>query len=253
MACLILVHGAYHGGWCWEQLVPLLEECGHRILAPDLPGMGDNAASGLVATLDEWAVFLARLVSGQPSPAILVGHSRAGLVISRTAELIPDRLAGLVYLSAILAPPGVAAGKVMGFDDLSPEIAAAVTPSADGRTSRWSSAESARRTFYNETNVSVAERAFARLCPEPSSNPDLPVGISSARYGKVPRAYIECLRDAAIPIVLQRRMVAAQPCKVFTLDTDHSPFFSRTGELAALLDAIARDWMPRGCTGARTF
>ena len=199
-------------------------------------------APGLVATLDEWAEFLAKLVTRQASPAILVGHSRAGMVISRTAELVPDRLAGLVYLTAILAPPGVAVGKVVGFDDLAPEIAAAVTLSADGRTSRWSSRELARQVFYNETDMSVADRAFARLCPEPTSNPDLPLAISAERYGGVPRAYIECLRDAAIPIVLQRRMLAAQPCKVFTMDTDHSPFYSRPQELAVFLDSIARDW-----------
>lgn len=242
MASLVLVHGAYHGGWCWEQLVPLLEERGHRVLAPDLPGMGDDAGSGLVATLDEWAEFLAKLVTRQASPAILVGHSRAGMVISRTAELVSDRLAGLVYLTAILAPPGVAVGKVVGFDDLAPEIAAAVTLSADGCTSRWSSPELARQVLYNETDMSVAERAFARLCPEPASNSDLPLAISAERYGGVPRAYIECLRDAAIPIVLQRRMLAAQPCKVFTMDTDHSPFYSRPQELAVFLDSIARDW-----------
>jgi len=241
MASLLLVHGAYHGGWCWEQLVPLLEERGHSVLAPDLPGMGDDAASGLVATLDEWAEFLAKLVTGLASPPILVAHSRAGMVISRTAELISDRLAGLVYLTAILAPPGMAVGNVVGFDDLSPEIAAAVTLSADGRTSRWSFAELARRVFYNETDMSVADRAITRLCPEPAFEADLPLAISAERYGRVPRVYIECLRDAAIPIALQRRMVAAQPCKVFTLDTDHSPFYSRPQELAVFLDVIARD------------
>jgi pimeloyl-ACP methyl ester carboxylesterase len=240
MACLILTHGAYHGGWCWEQLVPLLVNRGHQVLAPDLPGMGDDAALGYVPTLDEWAEFLAELVTAQSSRPILVGHSRAGMIISRTAELIPDQLTGLVYLTAILAPPGVAIGKVLGFDELLPEMAAAIRISADGRTSRWSSRELARRVFYNETDLNVADRAFARLCPEPASNPDLPLAISAERYGKVPRAYIECLRDAAIPIALQRRMVAAQPCTVWTLDTDHSPFYSRPTELAIMLDEIAR-------------
>jgi hypothetical protein len=137
----------------------------------------------------------------------------------------------------------VAIGKVVGFEDLSPAIGAAVTLSEDGRTSRWSSPELARRVFYSETEASIADRAFARLCPEPASNPDSPLAISPERYGRVRRAYIECLRDAAIPILLQRRMVTAQPCKVFTLDTDHSPFYSRPRELAAFLDAIARDWI----------
>jgi pimeloyl-ACP methyl ester carboxylesterase len=242
MASLVLVHGAFHGGWCWEQLVPLLEARGHSVLAPDLPGMGDDATSGSVATLEEWAEYLAALIRAEASSVILVGHSRGGLVISRTAELIPDRLAGLVYLSAVLAPPGIAVGQVLGLRDLAPEFGAAVTLSADGRTSRWSSPELARRLFYNETDPGVAERAFARLCADPTTNPDLPLALTAERYGRVPRAYIECLRDAAIPIALQRRMVAAQPSRVLALDTDHSPFYSRAQELALMLDEIARDW-----------
>jgi pimeloyl-ACP methyl ester carboxylesterase len=246
MACLILVHGAYHGGWCWEQLVPLLEERGHRILAPDLPGMGDDATAGYVPTLDEWAAFLAKLAAAQPSLPILVGHSRGGMVISRTAELIPHQLRGLVYLTGVLVPPGVAMVEAVGFSELPPEIAAARSLSADGRTSSWSSRELARRVFYNETEPDVADRAFARLCPEPTSNLELSLAVSTERYGKVPRAYIECLRDAAIPISLQRRMVAAQPCRVWTLDTDHSPFYSRPQELTVILDEIARYWTSAG-------
>jgi pimeloyl-ACP methyl ester carboxylesterase len=246
MTCLVLVHGAYHGGWCWEQLVPLLEERGHRILAPDLPGMGDDVSPGYVPTLDEWAEFLAELVAAQPSRPILVGHSRGGMVISRTAELIPDRLAGLAYLAGVLAPPGMAMVNAVGLAELPPEIAAARSASPDGRTSRWVSRELARRVFYNETDPDVADRAFARLCPEPTSSLELPLAVSAERYGTVPRAYIECLRDAAIPIALQRRMVAAQPCKVWTLDTDHSPFYSRPQELAIVLDEIARYWASPG-------
>jgi pimeloyl-ACP methyl ester carboxylesterase len=242
MACFILVHGAYHGGWCWEQLVPLLESRGHEVLAPDLPGMGDDTTSGVVATLDEWAGFLATVVAAQASPRILVGHSRGGFVISRTAELIPDQLAGLVYLTAVLAPPGIPMMEAVGFGELPPEMAAAISPSADGRTTRWVSRELARLVFYNDTDPEVADRAFERLCPEPTSNPHLPLDVSTERYGKVARAYIECLRDAAIPIALQRRMVAAQPCKVWTLDADHSPFYSRPQELALVLDGIASGW-----------
>ena len=242
MAHFVLVHGAYHGGWCWERLAPLLEDHGHEVWAPDLPGMGQDARSGQVATIEEWAEFIAARARAGPRP-ILVGHSRGGLVISRTAELIPDQLLGLVYLAAVLAPPGVTMMDAVGFLDMPPEIAQARQLSADGRTSTWSSRVLARRVFYSETDALIVDRAFERFSPEPAANISWPLAASRERYGRVPRAFIECLRDAAIPIANQRRMVAAEPCKVWTLDADHSPFYSCPQELARVLDEIAHSWI----------
>ena len=100
MARFILVHGAWHGGWCWDEVSPRLTELGHQVRAPDLPGMGADAASGHVATLDEWAMFIAGIASAQDEPAILVGHSRGGIVISRAASSSIDMIRPL----AIPAP-----------------------------------------------------------------------------------------------------------------------------------------------------
>jgi pimeloyl-ACP methyl ester carboxylesterase len=240
MTRFVLVHGAFHGGWCWEEVVPRLERRGHEVWAPDLPGMGADATSGKVATLDEWAEFLARNITASAQRTILVGHSRGGIVISRTAELVADKLAGLVYLTAVLAPPGSSLGETMGLADRSPQELMA--PSEDRKTIRMTSRESAKQSFYSATDPAVADRAFDRLCPEPAGIFYEPIRLSAARYGRVPRAYVECLRDAAISIEMQRRMVAAQPCSVRTLDTDHSPFYSRPDELARMLDEIAAGW-----------
>ena len=106
MATFILIHGAWHGGWCWERVVPLLEAQGHRVLAPDLPGMGNDHAPLNTITLDTWARFVADLIRQQNEKVILVGHSRGGVVISQAAEYVPKHIQGLIYLAAFLIPKG---------------------------------------------------------------------------------------------------------------------------------------------------
>ncbi|HLY58890.1 MAG TPA: alpha/beta fold hydrolase, partial [Stellaceae bacterium] len=75
MSSFVLVHGAWHGKWCWEKLVPLLEAAGHEVLAPDLPGMGDDRTPATLS-LAAWADFVARRIEDCAEPVILVGHSR---------------------------------------------------------------------------------------------------------------------------------------------------------------------------------
>jgi pimeloyl-ACP methyl ester carboxylesterase len=88
-----------HGGWSWDSIVPLLEKRGHTVLAPDLPGMGDDKTPLQEVSLESWASFVAELIRRQSEPVILVGRSRGGIVISRTAEYIPERIRALVYVA----------------------------------------------------------------------------------------------------------------------------------------------------------
>src|SRR5262249_12300163 len=100
-------------------------------------------------------------------------------------------------------------------------------------------ASAVRDAFYGE--CSDDDFALARLClqPEPTVPLATPVKLTPERFGRVPRVYIQCLRDKAIVPSLQRQMYTALPCEVLTLDTDHSPFFSRPDELTALLHGLA--------------
>jgi pimeloyl-ACP methyl ester carboxylesterase len=92
----VLVHGSGGGPWCWDLVRPLLEERGSRVLAPQLPGMGDPATS-----LDDHARAVASEIErAELRDTILVGHSYAGMVVATGAELVPDRLARLVFLDA---------------------------------------------------------------------------------------------------------------------------------------------------------
>ena len=74
MATFILVHGACHGGWCWEKVQPLLESRGHKVCAPDLPGLGKDHTPPANVTLADNVEKISRLLDKMEEPVVLVGH-----------------------------------------------------------------------------------------------------------------------------------------------------------------------------------
>ena len=97
----MLVHGASHGGWCWEKVVPLLEANGHRVCAPDLPGLGNDPTPPANVTLADNVEKLSRLLDKMDEPVVLVGHSLGGITVSALAEARRRKLKAVVYLCAI--------------------------------------------------------------------------------------------------------------------------------------------------------
>ncbi len=236
MATLILIHGAWQGGWCWERIVPLLKAQGHRVLAPDLPGMGEDLTPLAEITLDRWVQFVCGLVLKQQEKVILVGHSRGGLVISQAAEYLPDHIHSLIYLTAILVPNGGTLTSAMQQHGGAP---LELTFSADASTSTVTPT-TVSDALYNTTSEVWLTRALSLLGAEPMISFQTPVMLSDNNFGRVPRIYIECLQDKAIPIATQRGMVSKMPClRVISLNTDHSPFYSAPEELAKQLIDLA--------------
>lgn len=233
---MVLVHGGLHGAWCWELVLPLLHQLGIRATALDLPGMGQDRTPLDQVTLASCANAVAAHVGGRRN-IVMVGHSMAGPVISTCAELIPERLRGLVYVASNLVPSGMtmheaAAGQLDG-------VMEGVHVSADGVSSTYEP-ETALRVFYNTTDRALADSAIARLTPQPLQPVAATLELTPERYGSIPRAYIECLQDNAIPIAFQRHMQVALPCDpVIPMDCDHSPFFCRPHELASNLAKIS--------------
>lgn len=224
----ILIAGAWHGAWCWHKLIPLLEHAGARVIAPDLPDVG--------AELEDWATLVAGIVQSEPG-CVLLGHSRGGAVISRVAELVPGSIRRLVYLSAYLLPDGESVADEARRDAGS-LVAPNMVPVKRGLTCTIR-AEALRETFYGECTDEDFEYARTRLSPEPLRVLAAPVRITAERFGRVPRAYIETLRDRAVTPAAQRRMQSVLPCDpVFALDSDHSPFLSQPEALARILISI---------------
>lgn len=241
MADIVLIHGAMHGAWCWERIVPLLECQGHTVTARDLPALGADRTPAAAVTLESWGRFAVDILQNRPGKVVLAGHSMGGMVISQAAEYAPDCISALVYVSALLPTNGDSAFGLAGRGDVSgqePSIKMHVSPDGEYLIA---GSDKARSFFYHETPAEWADRAMSLIVPQPLAVMQAPAMLSTGRFGAVPRVYIECLRDRVLPLALQRSMQAAAPCEaVFEIDTDHSPFYSRPEMLAADLNEIAR-------------
>ena len=234
MATILLIPGAWHGSWCWSQLKPLLEASGHHVLTPDLAGTGDDSAAAPAQPLAAWADQVAALVAAEPGSVVLVGHSRGGLVISEVAERLPDRLRLPVFVAAFLLRDGETLQDIAQRAENAASFGAALALSSG--MLRFSDGD-IQKFFYGRSPDDLVRIARDRIRPEPATSLATPVHVSEMRFGTVPRAYIECTDDKAVPLATQRAMQAATPCAItVALDADHSPFFSAPAALAAALE-----------------
>ncbi len=238
MGCYLLVHGGWQGAWCWHRLVPLLERAGHEVVAPDLPGHGSDCTPLPSLSLRGYAERVVAALDALPGPAVLVGHSLGGMVISQAAEWRPARVRRLIYLAAFLPGDGQSLADLARGDTenlLTPNS----VPSGDGAAVALTD-EGLRRALY--AGCAAEDLALARrlLRPEPLRPLGEPVRLTPARFGAVPRCYVECLQDRALPLGRQRLMHAAQPCQaVRSLPAGHSPFLSMPETLVECLAGLS--------------
>ena len=237
MTPIILVHGAWHGAWCWLRVLRELELRERGAVAVDLPGMGEDKTPPAEMSLDYWAMSIGEVLKRVNKPPLLVGHSMGGLAISQAAELNPDLIGGLVYLCAYLPKDGDTLVGMAGPDAPGTSLVEPVF-SEDGSTVSLTDA-CLRPAFYDDCSDEDFAFAKARLKPMGTRPAMEPVHLTAERFGRAPRYYIECLQDRAIPIERQRAMTAASPCReIFTLDTGHSPFLSAPSALSDILAGI---------------
>lgn len=241
MAIFLMIHGSWHGGWCFEPLRTGLEQRGHTLLNPNLPGTNGEPPSLADVSLDLWAQFVADLAAQQTQPVILCGHSRGGIVISQAAERSPDLFPCLVYISAFMLPSGMSLKDSTATAVPPPAYAPALSPTEDGLAVKFDPTY-ATDSFYNITQRDVANDCIPKLVPEPAKPLVTPLSLSEENYGRVSRVYIECTEDQAIPLARQRAMQAVLPCEtVVTLHSDHSPFLCCPEDLVDALDETAKD------------
>ncbi len=237
MATFLLIHGAWHGGWCWEALTPELEARGHEAHALDLPAHGDDPAEPGGVTMDDYVARVTTGLRALPEPAILLGHSMGGMVVSAAAESERGRVRALVYLCAFLPRDGESLASIEHRNPR-PTVSSRILADEAGGTLAIAP-EHHRALFYGDVDDAVVARAQGRLRPQPMAPFVARLSLGEAFAG-TPKHYVECTRDGAISIELQRDMVAATPgVTVHTLDADHSPFLSHPAALAAILDRIA--------------
>ena len=233
MASYLLIHGSWHGAWCWEKVIPLLEHACHCVYAPDLPGHGKDKTPLKAITLDSYVECVSRLLTDMQEPVILVGHSMAGIIISQVAELFPEKIKCLVYVTAFLPKDGESMFKVAS--QQAPTRFVKMMKAIPEDNAFHFSLNGVKDFAYHLSDEVLVEKLKPLMCVEPFLPSDTPVKLSTENYGRVPRVYIECLQDRAILIQTQRNMRKDIPCRVFTLDCDHSPFYSNPIALVKIL------------------
>jgi pimeloyl-ACP methyl ester carboxylesterase len=240
VATFVLVHGSWHGGWCFDGIAERLRESEHEVIAPDLPGMGGDGEAMRAVTLDQWAEYIAGECRRATSrPVVLAGHSRGGLVISQAAEAAPEAIDALVYICAMMLPDGASRAEFKAERGPNPAFDDLISPVFDGAGTVVDPVRSAAVFAQLSPDKEVAE-TMSRLVAEPHPPRSARLHVTPERYGRIARTYVECTADRVIPIDDQRAMQALVPgARVETLDADHSPFLSRPNELvAALLRAV---------------
>jgi pimeloyl-ACP methyl ester carboxylesterase len=233
---VVLVHGAWHGAWCWASLQAALDHHGIPSLALDLPGHG---ASPLPHTdLYGHADYVAAQVARHDGPVVLVGHSYGGAVIGEAAARHGDNVAHLVYIAAFCLDLGESVmGMVTSLPSAEVSLAAAIQPGPQEGLTHLDPAL-AVPALYGECAPKVAAACVARLGTQSMTTFAQPT--TGAPWQTTSSTYVLCSRDQAVHPTHQRRM--AERCTtLISLDTDHSPFASRPDATAAVLVSVVGD------------
>ncbi len=240
----VLVHGGFHGAWCWSRTIPELERRGHAAIAIDLPGHGERR--------DERSTLADRsdaIVSVLRPGDVLVGHSGGGYDVTLAANAAPELISHVVYLAAglpvegrtILEATGGASAENEGGEAEVSQLMSDETgmlrfirPDDRGRM-ECVDFEAVRDFFYHDCDEGTARWAFDRLTPAPVEFLVETVSVPRFWEADLPRSYLRCLQDRAKPHSMSFEVAERLGVVPLTIDSSHSPFLSRPGELAELL------------------
>ena len=241
MARFVLVHGSFSGAWCWERMRGPLETAGHVVDTLDLPGAGDDETPLAEVTLAGSARRVVEVLESRAEPAVLVGVSMGGVVITQAASDAPDRVSSLIFVCAFMPANGQSLLDLTrlpeGKDD---QIQANLVISGDPPVATMSSAAAAAAAVFNRCTPEETEFALARRRPQAVVLFSTPVDVDEHALDAIPRSYVLTTQDRSLPPVLQRRMVREHPCRtVVELDTGHAPYLSMPVELATVLSELA--------------
>jgi len=222
---LLLVHGAWHGSWCWDRVRPALVDAGFSPHTVDLPSHGEVTAA--LGGLHDDATTVREATADLPDGLIVVAHSYGGAAVTEGLAESPN-VRHLVYLAAFMLDAGES---VLGVAGGTPPPFWEGTP--DGQAWR---ARDPENVFFNDCPPADIEWAVSRLQPQSASS--FAETLAAAAWQDRPSTYVVCERDQALPPFAQGAM-SKRATDVVRLDSGHSPFLSRPDELVTLLTRFA--------------
>lgn len=191
----VLIHGAWHGGWCWDGVIKELENQGHTAEAPTLPGHdpGDDR-SGI--TLDDYVNAIASVLAKQDRPVVLAGHSSAGFLLQMVAPRAPVKIEQLIFHNAFILPDGKCQ-----FDLVPPEASEGMTAAANASPDNCVPVieDFVRNQLMGGESTEVQDDLISRLVPQPIAIFTTPIQTADFEKLTIPRAVLFCKDDASLP------------------------------------------------------
>lgn len=244
MANFVLVHGAWHGGWCWQRVTARLQAQGHRVHAVTLTGVGERAhlLSSLITLETHIADVAGTIEAEELRDVVLAVHSYAGMIGTAIADRMPERLKHLVYVDAVVPKPGESWSS---------------THASATREARLAAAQASPEYAFPAPDPAVfglaaEDHAWVqrRQTPHPGHTYQAPLEFDPARVAAVARTFIDCTHprlgtiDSIRPRVRDRNFwdgawVGGGGARVVELATGHDPMVSAPEELTRLLVACA--------------
>ena len=240
----MLVHGGFHGAWCWEKVVPELRSLGYDTLAIDLPGHGARLEER--GTLESYRRAVVEVVEDGD---VLVGHSMAGYVLAMAADEVGEKVGRLVYLAASTPVEGKAIIDCTPMDEAFAdtlgmsvdEYTATVKPPGQGECVIFTDKETVISLFYHDCSPADQAWALERITPQPLEPLTTPIHVPRFWDSPIPRNFILCTDDRSHPVQMDNGfMTSLGVSRCIGMKTSHSPFISQPEETARVLDLCAR-------------
>jgi pimeloyl-ACP methyl ester carboxylesterase len=232
----VLVHGAWHGGWCWSRVADRLRSAGHLVFTPTQTGLGERKhLLSKDITLDTFAKDIANVIEAEElSNIVLVGHSFGGLAISGVADVMPDRIRHLVYLDSLI----VEGGK-KPFDILPPDVVAARLKAAE-ESSGGLSLPNPPAASFGVSDPKDTDWVKRRLTPHPLGTYTSALNIKGPVGNNLPRTYIHCTNPSYAALQASRDWVKAQPgWRWADIATGHDAMVMAPDELTRMLIGVS--------------
>lgn len=234
----VLIHGAWHGGWCWEGVIKELEKAGHTAEAPTMPGHSPNDDRAEIK-FENYVAKIVDVMNKQASPAVLVGHSSAGFLLQSAAPKLSDKIAQLIFLNAFILPNGKCQ-----FDLVPPEASEGMTAAAQASPDNSVPVieEFVRNQLMGGESPEMQDALISRLVPQPIAIFTTPVNTVEFEKLKIPKTVVFCKDDASLPPGAYLEMAQGLgDYNLIEVDGSHEALFTNPGVVAqGLIQAANR-------------